>query len=71
MAKIEVYLHGKLEDGREKIEGTDDSVKIRDHGLELFEEGVLHVIPWHRVKEVVRTATPIQAEVDAEAEAED
>lgn len=62
MARIEVYLDGKLEDGREKVEGTDDSIKVRDHGVEVFEEGTLHVIPWHRVREVIRTATPIQSE---------
>ena len=62
MARIEVYLDGKLEDGREKVEGTDDSIKVRDHGVEVFEEGTLHVIPWHRVREVIRTTTPIQAQ---------
>jgi hypothetical protein len=56
MAKIEVTLDGKLADGRDKIEGNDDSVKLRDHGVELFEGGTLTVIPWHRVREVVRTA---------------
>ena len=59
MAKIEVTLDGKLADGRDTIEGTDDTVKIRDHGVELFEGGTLTVIPWHRVREVVRkTAEP-------------
>jgi hypothetical protein len=62
MAKIEITLHGKLLDGREKVEGTDDSIKIRDHGVELFEEGTLTIIPWHRVKELVRKTTPIQSE---------
>jgi hypothetical protein len=61
MARIEVLLDGKLEDGRETVQGTDDSIKIRDHGVEVFEEGTLHVIPWHRVREVIRTATPVQA----------
>jgi hypothetical protein len=28
--------------------------------VEVFEEGTLHVIPWHRVREVIRTATPVQ-----------
>ncbi len=60
MARIQVLLDGKLEDGRETVEGTDDSIKIRDHGVEVFEEGTLHVIPWHRVREVIRTATPVQ-----------
>jgi hypothetical protein len=60
MARIEVLLDGTLEDGRETVEGTDDSIKIRDHGVEVFEEGTLHVIPWHRVREVIRTATPVQ-----------
>jgi hypothetical protein len=60
MARIEVLLDGKLEDGRETVQGTDDSIKIRDHGVEVFEEGTLHVIPWHRVREVIRTATPVQ-----------
>lgn len=60
MARIEVLLDGKLEDGRETVEGTDDSIKIRDHGVEVFEEGTLHVIPWHRVREVIRIATPVQ-----------
>jgi hypothetical protein len=62
MARIEVYLAGKLEDGREKVEGTDDSIKIREHGVELFEEGTLTVIPWHRIREVVRRVTPLQTE---------
>ncbi|MGH2545709.1 MAG: hypothetical protein ACRDHJ_02395 [Actinomycetota bacterium] len=60
MARIEVFLDGKLEDGRETVEGTDDSIKIRDHGVEVFEEGTLRVIPWHRVREVIRTSTPLQ-----------
>lgn len=59
MAKIEVFLDGPLQDGREKLEGTDDQIKIRDHGVEIFEEGVLTVIPWHRIKEIIRHATPI------------
>jgi FtsP/CotA-like multicopper oxidase with cupredoxin domain len=50
MARIEVKLDGKLEDGRETVEGTDDSIKIREHGVEVFEEGTLHVIPWHRIQ---------------------
>jgi hypothetical protein len=29
MAKIEVALDGKLADGRDTIEGTDDTVKLR------------------------------------------
>lgn len=62
MARIEVLIDGKLEDGRETVEGTDDSIKIRDHGVEVFEEGTLLVIPWHRVREVIRTAMPFQAE---------
>jgi hypothetical protein len=36
MAKIEVTLDGKLADGRDKIEGNDDTVKLRDHGVELL-----------------------------------
>jgi hypothetical protein len=56
MAKIEVTLDGKLADGRDTIEGNDDTVKLRDHGIELFEGGTVTVIPWHRVREVVRTA---------------
>jgi hypothetical protein len=55
MAKIEVTLVGKLADGRDTLEGTDDTIKLRDHGVELFESGTMTVIPWHRVKEVVRT----------------
>jgi hypothetical protein len=55
MAKIEVTLEGKLADGRDALEGTDDTIKLRDHGVELFESGTMTVIPWHRVKEVVRT----------------
>jgi hypothetical protein len=60
MARLEVFLDGKLEDGREKLEGTDDAIKIREHGVELFEEGTLTVIPWHRIKEVVRRVAPVQ-----------
>jgi hypothetical protein len=56
MARIEVLLQDKLADGRDRIEGTDDSVKLRDHGVELFESGTMTVIPWHRVKEVIRKA---------------
>lgn len=56
MARIQVTLEGKLEDGRDKIEGTDDQIKIREHGVELFEQGSITVIPWHRIKEVVRKA---------------
>lgn len=58
MVRIEVTLEAKLADGRDKIEGTDDSIKLRDHGVELFETGTMTVIPWHRVKEVVRRASP-------------
>jgi hypothetical protein len=43
-----VTLGGKLTDGRDTIEGTDDTVNLRDHGVELFEGGTLTVIPWHR-----------------------
>lgn len=57
--RIEVYLDGKLEDGRDKLEGTDDQIKIRDHGVELFEEGTLTIIPWHRIKEITRHAAPM------------
>jgi hypothetical protein len=56
VAKIEVTLEGTLTDGRDKLEGTDDTIKLRDHGVELFESGTMTVIPWHRVKEVVRRA---------------
>jgi uncharacterized protein (UPF0248 family) len=38
------------------VEGTDDTIKLRDHGIELFESGTMTVIPWHRVREVVRRA---------------
>lgn len=55
MAKIQVTLVDKLADGRDRVEGTDDSIKLKDHGVELFETGTMTVIPWHRVKEVVRT----------------
>lgn len=54
MAKIEVTLEDKLPDGRDVIEGTDDTIKFKDHGVELFESGAMTIIPWHRVKEVVR-----------------
>jgi hypothetical protein len=54
VAKIEVALVDKLADGRDRVEGTDDTVKVKDHGVELFETGTMTVIPWHRVKEVVR-----------------
>jgi hypothetical protein len=37
MAEIEVTLEGKLADGRDTIEGANDTVKLRDHGVELFE----------------------------------
>jgi hypothetical protein len=56
MARIEVLLESQLADGRDKIEGTDDTVKLRDHGVELFEGGTMTVVPWHRVKEVTRKA---------------
>ncbi|HEX2025404.1 MAG TPA: hypothetical protein VHH92_03310 [Actinomycetota bacterium] len=62
MARIEVLLESKLADGRDKIEGTDDTVKLRDHGVELFEGGTMTVVPWHRVKEVVRKAGELRVE---------
>jgi hypothetical protein len=56
VARIEVTLEGTLRDGRDKLEGTDDTIKLRDHGVEIFESGTMTVVPWHRVKEVVRRA---------------
>ncbi len=61
MARIEVYVDSNLEDGRETVQGTDDAIKIREHGVEVFEEGALHVIPSHPVREVIWTTTPFQA----------
>jgi hypothetical protein len=55
VARIQVILEGNLADGRDKLEGTDDTIKLKDHGVELFETGSMTVIPWHRIREVVRT----------------
>jgi hypothetical protein len=55
VARIQVTLEGNLADGRDKLEGTDDTIKLKDHGVELFETGTMTVIPWHRIREVVRT----------------